>query len=171
MPGTDDYPLNHDVLSAASIKIQAVVRGRHDRKVVRKKRAMLVHNNNNREENTSTAADPGPPVVQGKWVQAWDPRERGNFYYNVKTDTLSWVPPKEWVGASTEDQDKKQDAKGYGRGRTAGEAPSTTPTPAVPAPLPHIQRTATGPERTRATILIQTQARILMAKRARFPAG
>ena len=173
MPGTDDYPLNHDVLSSASIKIQAVVRGRHDRKVVRKKRAMLVHNNtggatgnnnnnnnNNREEKTSTATDQGPHVVQGNWVQAWDPRERSNFYYNVNTDTLSWVPPKEWVGASTDD------TKGYGRGRTAGEAPSTTPTTAVPVPvLPHIQRTATGPERTRATTLIQTQARILMAKR------
>ena len=174
MPGTDDYPLNHNELSAASLKIQAVLRGRHERSQVRKKRAALVYQreisqaNKGKEESTkeSTKESTGQHH-QGNWVEAWDPHERCNYYYNIETEETSWEPPSDWTTDYTVSTDLTQpnnDENGYGRGRTGGVAPSLQ-TSFQSKTLDHVERTATGPQRAAAATLIQNQARSLMARR------
>ena len=164
MPGTDDYPLNHDTLSGASLKIQALLRGRHDRSLARKKRASLV---------LDKESDEGTESVRGCWVEAWDPHYHCNYYYNMDTEETTWDPPAGWdpttatttstTTATTDNgnennndnNNENENENGYGRGRTAPDEPT----------LDHIERTASGPTRHNAATKIQSQARARMARR------
>ena len=152
-----NYPQNHDELSAATQKIQALLRGRNDRKNIRKKRASIVL----ASESTTTTET---KHQHGDWVETWDPHYQCNYYYNMATDETSWDPPSGWKGA-TPTPDETTNDSGYGK-RTAPE-PEPVPTeptePTEPTP-DHIERTASGPTKHNAAVQIQSQARARLAR-------
>ena len=82
MPGVADYPQNHNELSHASLKIQALHRGRQERSHVRKKRATLALANDSSSSPSSTAKN---LVRHGDWIEIMDPAAHANYYYNSTT--------------------------------------------------------------------------------------
>ena len=110
-------------------------------------------------EQTTTAEAKQPR--QGDWVEAWDPHEKCNYYYNVTTEETSWEPPTSWTSEET---------TGYGRGRSTPSTAATAATTPIPTPtpdetLPHMERTATGPQRFNAATRIQTRLRMYLARK------